>query len=102
MPEPDVEIYYALHGGEPILIGSGSIADLARIDDEARELNAKFDPESRAFISPGTEHFYRSLGEIAGVVPVTDAVLEHYSGLVEGSRKAFRQKLKDGSVDQPD
>ncbi|MES2970848.1 MAG: hypothetical protein V4702_00825 [Patescibacteria group bacterium] len=88
-----VEIYYGLHGGEPILIGAGSFEDVDRVHQEAEGLNTNHKTPSTDVMSPGARHFYRSLGEIAGVVSVTDAALDHYTALVEESRTGYIKKL---------
>lgn len=95
MADQQVEIFYALHGGEPIKIGGGTFDDVDRLGKEAAELDASTDLEDSNTTSPGTEHFYRSLGEIAEVAPVTSAALEHYSRLVSSAREAVRQRLGD-------
>jgi|SRR5581483_6975603 len=94
--EYDIEIHYALHGGKPVLIGAGSFDDLARIKQESTELDATYNPRENKGFSPGTSHFYRSLGEIAGVSDVTDVALEHYQALADASEVALKQKLRNG------
>lgn len=94
MLRPYLEIHYIPQGGEPVLIGAGSYEDVARIGQEAKQLDAHPDPKSTAAMSPGTEHFFRSLGQISGVSPDTEAVLEDYTDLVERSRVALLERLK--------
>jgi hypothetical protein len=101
--EHDIEIYYGLHEGDPILIGGGSFEDLDRIDKEAQAIDEHQDRDSTAIPphqtrhSQGTRHFYHSLGQVAGVAVATEAAMNHYKNLVQESRKALRQRIRNNN-----
>lgn len=95
MPEHDVEIYYALHGGKPLFIGGGSHKDVDRLDKEGEAIDADLNTSLSTDASPGTRHFFQSLGEIAGVRPLTEAALDHYDSTTEANKQAWRQKIID-------
>ena len=95
----DVEFIYAL-GDEPVSIGSGSYKQLSRLNEEKRAIDAQDrleNPNSTAVLSPGTEHFVRGVANIGGVsIETVDAVLGHYTVLVEQSRAALIQRIGRG------
>lgn len=93
-PGHDIEIYYGLHGGAPVLIGGGSYEDAKAAFEEADRANAaatEMPPGRHA--SPGTRAFYTHLGATAGVSEVTDAALGHYDHMVEDAQQAARELL---------
>jgi hypothetical protein len=102
-PGHDVEIYYGLHGGPPVLIGGGSWEDADAAFAEADRVNAEvtdLGPGNHA--SPGTEAFYRHLGETAGVSQYTEVALEHYRRMVDGAREAVREAFAGGDTTDHD
>jgi hypothetical protein len=94
-----IEIYYGLHGGPPVLIGGGSGEDLEAACAEAERVNAEatdLGPGNHA--SPGTEAFYRHMGATAGVSHNTEAALAHYQSMVDGARDAVREVFAGGNA----
>lgn len=97
MDTHDIEIYYGLHGGKPVLIGAGSWEDVARINRETQVIDETTPPDRTAVTSPGTKHFYRVLGEIAGIPEATDEAMHHYEAMVEQAREKFLEQLRDNA-----
>lgn len=95
MPEPDIEIFYALHGGEPVKIGSGSFEDFGRLSAEADVLNANMDPQTNTVVSPGSRHIIEGMGETGGVKFVAELALDDYEQRVKTAKEAVRQSLFD-------
>lgn len=106
---PDIEIWFGLHlgrhGGEPlpgdgaILIGAGLFDDLDRIMGEVKAIDGAEEIDRSAVTSAGARHFYLALGRNAGLEDRAEAALDFTERLVLASREAFRNKLRDGSLD---
>ena len=93
--EPQFQLYYALHGGEPVQIAACSFDDL----ETAREAASQTDDStaSSGKIAPSTRHFYEKLGEVSGLAKPAEAALDHYDAIVTVSRDALLQQLRNGN-----
>lgn len=92
---PQVEIFYALHGGEPFRIGAGTFDDVARASEVKDAINAASAQQPDGSPSPGTMEWVRVMGAESGDSKAAEAAIEHYGSLVDGSREGWLKKLGD-------
>lgn len=86
----DIEFYFCLCEGEPVLIGGASHDGFQEIVSAASDIP---DDNPGGVIGSRTRAIMEELGHSAGVGANTEAALDYYEEMGRGSRTRFLEKL---------